>query len=104
MKETAPTAQIGEPLGRSFIFHVSGENFRFYIKMEKFPLQKIKRRRRSQALQNAPLLGNLNHFFISQAVQISLRDTDILVTQKTADGIEVCSHFDLLLGKEVTAG
>ena len=72
--------------------------------MEKFPLQKIKRRRRSQALQNAPLLGNLNHFFISQAVQISLRDTDILVTQKTADGIEVCSHFDLLLGKEVTAG
>ena len=55
-------------------------------------------------MQYTSLLGDLNDFFITEAVQIGLGNADIFMAQETADGIEIGSHLDLLLGEEVTAG
>jgi len=66
-------------------------------------LQKRRRRCLSHIHQHAFLLGNLNHFLVAQAVQVSLRDPDILMPQQTTDRIEIRSHFHLLLREKMSA-
>ena len=46
----------------------------------------------------------MNNIIIPQAVQICLRDLDVLVPQQAGNRIEVCSHLDLLLGEEMATG
>ena len=44
-----------------------------------------------------------NNFLVPEAVQISLRNLDIFMSQKAGYGVEVCSHLDMLLRGEVAA-
>ena len=44
-----------------------------------------------------------NNFLVPEAVQISLRNLDIFMSQKAGYGVEVCSHLDMLLRVEVAA-
>ena len=44
-----------------------------------------------------------NNFLVPEAVQISLRNLDIFMSQKAGNGVEVCSHFDMLLCVEMAA-
>lgn len=54
--------------------------------------------------EDTPLFRVVDNVLVPQAVQIGLRDLDVLMSQQSRDGIEVCSHFHLLLGVEMAAG
>ena len=49
------------------------------------------------------MLCDCNNFLVPEAVQISLRDLDVFMSQKAGYGVEVCPHFDMLLRVEVAA-
>ena len=54
-------------------------------------------------LDSTLLFCNFNNIIVTQAIQICLRNLDILMPQEPGNGIEVSPHFNLLLRKEMAA-